>query len=108
MRFIAYVSGPASIVLFSQAESIAASGHLPTGADYIMQGGALGLMGWAFWYLLCRRLPAEQKNFREMIKEERDLFRESLKDLSDDSSGIRRELGQLREQCKAAQAKSKT
>ena len=43
----------------------------------VTQGGALAILGWAFWHLLTRHIPAERKEFREAHREERHDYMKS-------------------------------
>ena len=106
MRIIAYLSGACSIVLFSQAESIAPS-SIPF-SDHIMQGGALGVLGWACWYLLCRHLPRERKDFSQSLDKicERHERWENVR--HEDSQDLRTAIDGLRTNCAAVQERLQT
>ena len=45
----------------------------------LVQGGALGILAYAVWYLLSKGLPQERKEFLEALREERQDFLETLK-----------------------------
>lgn len=50
----------------------------------LVQGGALGILAYAVWYLLSRGLPQERKEFLKAMQEERQDFLKALKDLKGD------------------------
>lgn len=47
-------------------------------ADWVGNLGALGVLGWVCWYILCRYLPAERKAAEDQHEKDRAAFAESL------------------------------
>jgi len=49
----------------------------------VTQGGALAILGWAFWYLLSKHLPEERKIFLDAQERTRTDYMDSNKKMSE-------------------------
>jgi hypothetical protein len=97
MRVIAYISGMTAIVLFSQASEFAPD-SIPW-SDHIMQGGALTILGWACWYLLCKHLPRERKDFSDSLDKICERHERWETTRHQDSQSLREAIDAMRTNC---------